>query len=172
MPAHLNDLLAAALAARRALLEQLHAEQTTAYRLFHGSVEGVAGLTVDRYGDALLAQSFHRPLDAAQLAAIEAFYAREFAGLPLFYNDRSQANSRIANALPPELVASAHELREFQEEYAANGDRHIELLRKKLVAARSEIDIALATQSKRIYLELREEVERELALRGGALPHQ
>ena len=115
MPAHLNDLLAAALAARRALLEQLHAEQTTAYRLFHGSVEGVAGLTVDRYGDALLAQSFHRPLDAAQLAAIEAFYAREFAGLPLFYNDRSQANSRIANALPPELVASAHELREFQE---------------------------------------------------------
>ena len=115
MPAHLNDLLAAALAARRALLEQLHAEQTTAYRLFHGSVEGAAGLTVDRYGDALLAQSFHRPLDAAQLAAIEAFYAREFAGLPLFYNDRSQANSRIANALPPELVASAHELREFQE---------------------------------------------------------
>lgn len=115
MPAHLNDLLAAALTARRALLEQLHVEQTTAYRLFHGSVEGVAGLTVDRYGDALLAQSFHRPLDAAELSTLEAFYAGEFPGLPLFYNDRSQDNSRIANALPPDLVASAHELREFKE---------------------------------------------------------
>ena len=115
MPAHLNDLLAAALTARRALLEQLHGEQTTAYRLFHGSVEGVAGLAVDRYGDALLVQSFHQPLDVAELATLEAFYAGEFPGLPLFYNDRSQANSRIANALPPELVASAHELREFQE---------------------------------------------------------
>ena len=115
MPAHLPDLLATALAARRPLLEQLHAEQTTAYRLFHGSVEGAAGLAVDRYGDALLVQSFHRPLDAAELFALEAFYAGEFPGLPLFYNDRSQANSRIANALPPELVASAHELRGFKE---------------------------------------------------------
>ena len=109
MPAHLNDLLAAALATRRALLEQLHAEQTTAYRLFHGSVEGVAGLAVDRYGDALLVQSFHQPLDVAELATLEAFYAGEFPGLPLFYNDRSQANSRITNALPPDLVASAQQ---------------------------------------------------------------
>ena len=115
MPAHLNDLLAAALTARRALLEQLHAEQTTAYRLFHGSAEGVAGLAVDRYGDALLAQSFHRPLDVAEQAALAAFYAAEFPGLPLFYNDRSQANSRIANTLSPELIAAAHELREFDE---------------------------------------------------------
>lgn len=62
MPADLPELLSAALAARRPLLEQLHAEQTTAYRVFHGSVEGESGLTVDRYGDALLVQSFHRLL--------------------------------------------------------------------------------------------------------------
>jgi 23S rRNA (cytosine1962-C5)-methyltransferase len=115
MPAHLHDLLATALTARRALLEQLHAEQTFAYRLFHGSVEGAAGLTVDRYGDVLLVQSFHRPLAAEQLSALEAFYAGEFPGLPVFYNDRSQANSRIANALPPEQIEAAHELREFRE---------------------------------------------------------
>lgn len=115
MPAYLNDHLAAALSARRALLEQLHAEQTTAYRLFHGSAEGAAGLTVDRCGDALLAQSFHRPLDVAEQAVLAAFYAAEFPGLPLFYNDRSQANSRIVNALSPELIAAAHELREFDE---------------------------------------------------------
>ena len=92
MPANLTVLLAAALEARRALLEQLHAEQTNAYRLFHGSVEGEAGLTVDRYGDALLVQTFHRPLAPAQLVALEAFYASVFPGLPVFYNDRSQAN--------------------------------------------------------------------------------
>jgi 23S rRNA (cytosine1962-C5)-methyltransferase len=115
MPAHLRDHLATALVARRSLIEQLHAEQTTAYRLFHGSVEGAAGLTVDRYGDVLLVQSFHRQLDAPELAALEAFYAAEFPAWPVFYNDRSQAHSRISNALPPEKIEAAHELREFQE---------------------------------------------------------
>jgi 23S rRNA (cytosine1962-C5)-methyltransferase len=115
MPANLPDLLATALDARRALLEQLHAEHTNAYRLFHGSVEGEPGLTVDRYGDALLVQTFHRPLAPSELAALEAFYAGAFPGLPVFYNDRSQSNSRIANTLPPEQVAAAHELRTFQE---------------------------------------------------------
>lgn len=62
------------------------------------------------------------------------------------------------------------EVREFQQEYAANGNRNIEYLRKKLMAARSEIDVALATQTKRIYLELREEIEREVERRGGAPP--
>ncbi|MBK7767375.1 MAG: class I SAM-dependent rRNA methyltransferase, partial [Sulfuritalea sp.] len=46
-------LLAAALDARRSL-PRLHAEQTDAYRLFHGSVEGHPGLTIDRYGELLL----------------------------------------------------------------------------------------------------------------------
>jgi len=113
--ANLTDLLAAALATRRSLLDQLHAEQTSAYRLFHGSVDGEAGLSVDRYGDVLLVQSFHRPLVPDQLAAIEAFYADAFSGLPVFYNERSQANSRIANALLPEQIAAAHAPRQFQE---------------------------------------------------------
>lgn len=115
MPAHLADCFAAALAARSALLERLHTEQTTAYRLFHGSVEGEAGLTVDRYGDALLAQSFHRMLSTPERAALERFYSDAIPGLPVFYNDRSQANSRIANTLPPEQIAAAHALRQFQE---------------------------------------------------------
>jgi len=44
----LVPLLAAALDARAELLPRLHAEQTDAYRLFHGSVEGHPGLTIDR----------------------------------------------------------------------------------------------------------------------------
>jgi 23S rRNA (cytosine1962-C5)-methyltransferase len=115
MPASLTDQLASALDARRALLEQLQAEQTNAYRLFHGSVEGEPGLTVDRYGDVLLVQSFHRLLAPTDLAALEAFYADAFPQRPVFYNDRSQSSSRIANTLPPEQIAPAHEPRQIQE---------------------------------------------------------
>ena len=115
MPADLTGQLSAALTARRPLLEQLHAEETTAYRLFHGSVEGDSGLTVDRYGNTLLAQSFHRQLEPAELTALEAFYADTFPGLPVFYNDRSQSNSRISNTLPSDQIAAAHEPRQFQE---------------------------------------------------------
>ena len=115
MPADLSGLLSTALDARRPLLEQLHAEQTTAYRLFHGSVEGDTGLTVDRYGDTLLVQSFHRLLAPTELTELETFYASAFPGLPVFYNDRSQSNSRISNTLPAEQIAAAHEPRQFRE---------------------------------------------------------
>ena len=115
VPSSLTDCLAAALAARAPLVERLHAEGTDAYRIFHGSVEGKAGLTVDRYGDLLLAQTFHHPLAAAELAALEAFCADAFPGFPLIWNDRSQANSRIANTLSPEQEAIALQPREFRE---------------------------------------------------------
>jgi 23S rRNA (cytosine1962-C5)-methyltransferase len=103
----LPDLLAVALANRADLLDRLHAEGTDAYRLFHGSVEGRPGLTADRYGDLLLVQSFHQPLAADELAALEDFYAAALPGLTAVYNDRSCAHSRIANALPPAQAAAA-----------------------------------------------------------------
>lgn len=105
--APLPALLQAALTARKPLLEQLHAENTDCYRLFHGSVEGQPGLTVDRYGDLLLVQSFHSPLDADRLAELEAFYAAALPGLVAVYNDRSRANSRIGNKLEGEALAVA-----------------------------------------------------------------
>ncbi len=110
-PASLPDLLSAAFAARTDLLTRLHAEGTDAYRLFHGSVEGAPGLTVDRYGDLLLVQSFHLPLTDGELAALTAFYAEATPGLHLVYNDRSQPNSRIANPLPPDELALATQTR-------------------------------------------------------------
>lgn len=109
------DRLAAAFVAREALLNQCHAEQTDAYRLFHGSVEGEPGLTVDRYGELLIAQSFHRPLEPAQLDALETFYAEVMPGLILVYNDRSQSNSRIANPLSADEMAIATQPRQFLE---------------------------------------------------------
>lgn len=108
MPDSLTDLLAAAYTARADLLPQLHAEGTDAYRLFHGSVEGAPGLTVDRYGDLVLTQSFHRSLTPDEVAAIEDFYRAVLPDADVIYNDRSQANSRIGNPLAGEQKVAAH----------------------------------------------------------------
>lgn len=114
-PTALTDCLAAALDRRADLIARLEAESTTAYRLFHGSTEGIPGLTADRYGDLLLVQSFHRPLDDAELAALQAFYAAAQPALSPIYNDRSAAHSRIANALTPAALAQAEAARECSE---------------------------------------------------------
>lgn len=113
--AALIPALAQALTARHELIARLGAEQTNAYRLFHGTVEGRPGLTVDRYGDLLLVQTFHSPLSTAEEEAITAFYAEACPGLDLIYNDRSHSNSRISNPLPPAQLAKAEALREFSE---------------------------------------------------------
>jgi 23S rRNA (cytosine1962-C5)-methyltransferase len=107
--------LAAALEARGELLGRLHAEGTDAYRVFHGTVEGQPGLTVDRYGDLLLVQSFHQSLAPEELAAVESFYAKALPDLIPIYNDRSRGNSRIANLLPPEQMEAARLPREAHE---------------------------------------------------------
>ena len=111
----LSPSLERALEARRELIARLEAEQTNAYRLFHGTIEGRPGLTVDHYGKLILVQSFHDTLPASQLAEVEAFYAAAFPGSELVYNDRSPANSRIANAVPPDRKELATTRREFSE---------------------------------------------------------
>ncbi|MEH6459824.1 class I SAM-dependent rRNA methyltransferase [Chitinimonas sp. JJ19] len=111
----LTPLLQAAFDARTELLARLHGEATDAYRLFHGSVEGEAGLTIDRYGSLLLVQTFHSSLSPAQLDEIEDFYEHASPGLAMVYNDRSGANSRIGNPLPEDELEAAMLPREFQE---------------------------------------------------------
>ena len=64
----LRDALARASEARAAL----HLPDTDCLRLFHGAVEGAAGLTVDRYGPVLLIQTFRDPLLPAQYDDIVA----------------------------------------------------------------------------------------------------
>lgn len=111
----LTALLQTAFAARETLLERLHAEDTNAYRLFNGSTEGRPGLTVDRYGDLLLIQTFHETLDGHDRPEIENFYATALPGLVAVYNDRSQSNSRVSNLLPADVLAEAQKTREFHE---------------------------------------------------------
>ena len=95
----LIQALRAAMDRRLALIEQLHGQQTNCYRLFHGSQEGAAGLTVDRYGPQLLVQSFHQPITTPELLSIHEFVCHSLnTDLALIYNDRSGNHSRIDRA--------------------------------------------------------------------------
>lgn len=92
----INHALSAALAKRQSLLSELHLQGTDCYRLFHGSQEGIGGLTIDRYGPQLLIQSFHQSLSAADVPKLADQCCRTLnENLLLVYNDRSQGNSRI-----------------------------------------------------------------------------
>lgn len=96
---NLIEKLQAAWDSRQDLLAQCAAEQTDCYRLFHGTVEGLPGVTVDRYGPECLIQSFHESLSHDDVQAIQAFYDERLqaqASLVPFwvYNDRSARNSR------------------------------------------------------------------------------
>ncbi|MCU1720658.1 MULTISPECIES: class I SAM-dependent rRNA methyltransferase [unclassified Pseudomonas] len=92
----LNQALRAALDSRQPLLAELHAQGTDCYRLFHGSQEGVPGLTADRYGPQLMVQSFHQTLERDALLDLHASIEQSLGQpLQLVYNDRSRGNSRI-----------------------------------------------------------------------------
>ena len=92
----LIQALRAALDGRTSLLDQLHSQGTDCYRLFHGSQEGAAGLTIDRYGPQLMVQSFHQTLSSEDLLALRHTVEQSLQmPLLLVYNDRSRGNSRI-----------------------------------------------------------------------------
>nr|CAA6799689.1 MAG: Methyltransferase (EC [uncultured Thiotrichaceae bacterium] len=105
------SLLNTALAKRADLIGRLNTSsddspRTDCFRVFHGTVEGVNGLNIDRYGDAWLIQTFHQTLAESALEAIEErLLAVE--DLPIVYNDRSDKNSRILNKLDVETEAYA-----------------------------------------------------------------
>ncbi|MGL4937290.1 class I SAM-dependent rRNA methyltransferase [Shewanella sp.] len=102
----IQTLLSAALAKRQAFLHQAAMAQTDCFRVFHGTVEGVNGLNIDRYGNAWLVQSFHQTLTEDELREIDTVLSKT-AALPIIYNDRSLGHSRVLNALSPELQAFA-----------------------------------------------------------------
>ncbi len=52
---------------RAELVRDLASELTNCYRVFHGAAEGRPGLTIDRYGSVLLAQTWGERLDKAEM---------------------------------------------------------------------------------------------------------
>ena len=107
----ITSLLNAALAKRSELIDQLNlasavSSKTDCFRVFHGTVEGVNGLNIDRYGDAWLIQTFHQALAEQETEAIRDVLLR-VADLPIVYNDRSNKNSRVINELDSEAEVYA-----------------------------------------------------------------
>lgn len=81
---------------REELRAALSREQTDSYRLFHGTVEGKSGLTIDRYGTLVLAQTFHQPLSPSELSLLVTRFGRR-----LVYNHRGDKESRFDFHTPP-----------------------------------------------------------------------
>ena len=87
----LRKLFVDSLGRRSKLLNDLHASDTTFYRLFHGATEGYPGVTVDRYGPNLLIQSWREPPSEDVLRSIRHLtceYLGEWLGLCWY--DRSK----------------------------------------------------------------------------------
>ncbi len=109
------DLFAAvdrALARRSDLLQRLHREGTDCYRLFHGIAEGEPGLSIDRYGPLLLAQTWRAPLshdDAEELLLhVQRALGMELHGVA---NHRMGAGKFGAH-MPTELALQEHRCKE------------------------------------------------------------
>jgi 23S rRNA (cytosine1962-C5)-methyltransferase len=104
----LTLLVERALERRRELAERLHAEETDAYRLFHGVAEGCPGLTIDRFGPLVLAQTFRAPLESRAIDALEAeLRSRLGFELEFVYNHRGEgAHERAEPADFAEPAAS------------------------------------------------------------------
>ncbi|MGD9643215.1 MAG: class I SAM-dependent methyltransferase [Elusimicrobiales bacterium] len=86
-----NSLLLPALERRKPLAAALAAEGTDCLRLFNGVAEGLPGLTVDRYGGLLLAQTFRDSLTPEETLALEESLRRALPGpLAFAYNHRGK----------------------------------------------------------------------------------
>jgi len=89
------NLLQQAIENRSDLINSLHSENTDCYRIFHGTNEGVPGLTLDRYGPQLLIQTFHEAITDTEVTQLHRLVSDELnLELNAVYNDRSQKNSR------------------------------------------------------------------------------
>ncbi|GIU43195.1 class I SAM-dependent rRNA methyltransferase [Shewanella algidipiscicola] len=110
----INDLLAKALHQRAQLIADAKINNTNCFRVFHGTVEGINGLNIDRYGNAWLIQTFHQTLSDDELNQIRAALS-QIDPLVVIYNDRSNKNSRILNPLDDTLEAFANTEQQMQE---------------------------------------------------------
>ncbi|WP_421863511.1 class I SAM-dependent rRNA methyltransferase [Motiliproteus sp.] len=114
----MHDSLIQALERRRELIEQLEREQTNCYRLYHGTVDGEAGVTVDRYGPQLIIQSFHRDLTDAEVALIvEQVESYLGQALQPFYHARQHSQAKpqeakraLSSSTEPDSQAVCQEL--------------------------------------------------------------
>jgi 23S rRNA (cytosine1962-C5)-methyltransferase len=91
LTASFASLLEKALESRKPLVEALGAEGTDCYRIFNGVSEGLPGLTIDRYGALLLAQTFRECLLTDEVKTLEECLRKALPGPVSFaYNHRGK----------------------------------------------------------------------------------
>ena len=101
------QLFAQALQQRAPIELSLRAEDTNAWRLFHGSIEGYPGFTVDRYGCYLLAMLFRGELPYGAVETLSE-YARAQGLYLVIWARRERGNSQIIySELPQDETASS-----------------------------------------------------------------
>jgi len=118
MEPSLNTLLDSARSRRDPLLAELAREGTDSYRLFHGVAEGLPGLTVDRYGPLILAQTFREPLVEEEVRALQERYGPRFV-----YNHRGPKRTRFSYHRPAPEALEPVVARELGLNYSIKG-RH------------------------------------------------
>ncbi len=104
----LEELLERADERRLSLVERLRVEKTDSYRVFHGLAEGRPGLTVDRYGELVLAQTFREPLSGSEIASLAARYGEFFV-----YNHRGDREKMFALHQPTDRALQPFLATEF-----------------------------------------------------------
>jgi len=67
------------------MIEAFELQETNAYRLFHGAVEGFPGLTVDQFGKSVLVSTYREPLTQRALDELAEVY-----GLGVTYHHRGK----------------------------------------------------------------------------------
>jgi 23S rRNA (cytosine1962-C5)-methyltransferase len=100
---------------REELIKNLLNEQTNIFRIFHGTNEGHPGLTIDKYGEQILIQTFYETLSQEKLDLINDFLNN--SGLEfthIVYNDRSV---KLNSKQKKQLLRSATEI-ELEEHIA------------------------------------------------------
>lgn len=102
------DNITRALENRMSFFEQCEQEQTTCYRLFHGAVEGWPSVTIDRYGETLLFQTWRAELTHDLVLKIsdiiEDNLRHQFYSLWCDRRNRGKVQRHILKETPPEIV--------------------------------------------------------------------
>lgn len=111
IPPQFLNYLNQALARRTEFFQRCQNEQTTCYRIFHGAIERWPSLTIDRYGDVLLFQTWRSELNdvvVGQMAdRIEEALEQHFSVLWADRRERGQVTRHwIGDAATEALTAT------------------------------------------------------------------
>ena len=85
----LSVMVCEAISRRESMIESFKRDETDAYRLFHGAIEGRSGLNVERFGEAILVSTFREPLSKNELDEIS-----EAVGQGVVYRHRGSREDK------------------------------------------------------------------------------